>query len=123
MPSLVPGRTGGLPRRSPSEPYVPLVAAYGSSKPRGRAGELVLGPASAGAKPASAGGVHEAGWIIVRWAGSPVMDEVVRGYRLTGDTKPPSFPVVRGLRWLFGGEQVVPAERTARILPGEQAQV
>jgi hypothetical protein len=66
--------------------------------------------------------VHEAGLIIVRWAGSPVVDEVVRGYRLTGDLLPPSFPVVRGLRRLFGGEQVIPAQRTARILPGKQAQ-
>ena len=28
----------GCPADPPSEPYVPLVAAYGSSKPRGRAG-------------------------------------------------------------------------------------
>jgi len=82
----------------------------------------VLSPASAGAEPASAGGVHEAALIIVRWAGSPVVDEVVRGYRLKGDLLPPSFPVVRGLRRLIGGEQVVPAERTTRVLPGEQAQ-
>ena len=58
----------------------------------------------------------------MRWAGSPVVDEVVRGYRLAGDLLPPSFPVVRGLRRLIGGEQMIPAERTARILPGEQAQ-
>ena len=58
----------------------------------------------------------------MRWARSPVVDEVVRGYRLAGDLLPPSFPVVRGLRRLIGGEQMIPAERTARILPGEQAQ-
>jgi hypothetical protein len=70
----------------------------------------------AGAKPASAGSVHEAGWIIVRWAGSPVVDEVVRGYCLAGDLLPPSFPVVRGLRRLIGGEQVFPAEQRASCL-------
>ena len=58
----------------------------------------------------------------MRWVGSPVVDEVVRGYRLTGDLLPPLFPVVRGLRRLSGANQVIPAERTARILPGEQAQ-
>ena len=51
-----------------------------------------------------------------------MVDEVVRGYRLTGDLLPPLFPVVRGLRRLSGANQVIPAERTARILPGEQAQ-
>jgi len=66
--------------------------------------------------------VHEADVTIVRWARSPVVDEVVRGYRLKGDLLPPSFPVVRGLRRLIGGEQMVPAERTTRVLPGEQAQ-
>ena len=66
--------------------------------------------------------MHEAGLIIVRWARSPVVDEVVRGYRLTGGLLPPPFPVVRGLWRLVGGEQVFPAEGTARILPGEQAQ-
>jgi len=60
--------------------------------------------------------------IIVRWAGSPVMDEVVRGYRRTGDLLPPAFPLVGGLWWLFGGEQVIPAQRTAPVLLGEQAQ-
>ena len=93
----------GCPADPPSEPYVPLVAAYGSSKPRGRAGWCWC-PALAGMEPASAGGVHEASWIIVRWAGSPVVDEVVRGDRLTGDAQPPPFPVVRGLRRLIGGQ-------------------
>ena len=50
------------------------------------------------------------------------MDEVIRGYRRTGDLLPPAFPRVRGLRWLFDGEQVIPAKRATRILPGEQAQ-
>ncbi|HYB37648.1 MAG TPA: hypothetical protein VEF72_19190 [Mycobacterium sp.] len=60
--------------------------------------------------------------IIVRWAGSPVVDEVIRGYRPTGDLVPPAFPLIRGLRRLVGGEQVIPAKRATRILPGEQAQ-
>ena len=93
----------GCPADPPSEPYVPLVAAYGSSKPRGRAGWCWF-PALAGMEPASAGGVHEASWIIVRWAGSPVVDEIVRGDRLTGDLELPPFPVVRGLRRLIGGQ-------------------
>ena len=50
-----------------SRPCVPLVAAHGSCKPRGRAGWLcrVL-PADASAKLAVAGGVYQAGSGIVR---------------------------------------------------------
>jgi hypothetical protein len=73
---LVPA---GCPADPPSEPYVPLVAAYGSSKPRGRAGWLRWFPAGASVRPASAGSVHQAGSNIVRWARSPVVDEVIRG--------------------------------------------
>ena len=69
-----------------------------------------------------AGGVHEAGRAMAGWAGSPVMDEVAGGYRLAGDLEPPSFPLPWGLRRLIGGEQVIPAERTVPILPGEQAE-
>ena len=69
-----------------------------------------------------AGGVHEAGRAMADWAGSSVVDEVAGGYRLAGDLQPPAFPLLRGLRRLIGGEQVVPAERTTRVLPGEQAQ-
>src|SRR6266568_8693203 len=43
-----------------SEPYVPLVAAYGSSKPLGRAGWLCWFLALAGFQPAMARGVYEA---------------------------------------------------------------
>ena len=122
MPCLPPGRTGGLPRRSPLRTVRATRRGIRLKQAAGACRLAVLSPASAGAEPASAGGVHEAGLIIVRWAGSPVVDEVVRGYRLTGDLLPPVFPVVRGLRRLVGGEQVIPAQRTARILPGEQAQ-
>ena len=73
-------------------------------------------------EPAMAGGVHEAGCAATGGAGSPVVDEIAGGYRLAGDLKPPSFPLLRGLRWLIGGEQVIPAERAAPVLPGEQAE-
>jgi len=69
-----------------------------------------------------AGGVHEAGRAMADWAGSSVVDEVAGGYRLAGDLQPPAFPLLRGLRRLIGGEQVVPAERAAPVLPGEQAE-
>jgi hypothetical protein len=62
-----------------------------------------------------AGGVHEAGRAMTGRARSPVVDEVAGGYRLAGDLQPPSFPLLRGLGWLFGGEQVVPAERAAPV--------
>ena len=70
-----------------------------------------------------AGDVHEAVVDIAGWAGYPVVGEIVGDYRLAGDIAPPPFPVVRGLGWLVGGEQVVAAEWTAPGLPGEQAQV
>src|SRR5271165_3590629 len=84
----------GCPADPPSEPCVPLIAAHGSSKPRGRAVWLyrVL-PADAGTKPAMAGGVHEAGWVPASWAGFPVMDKIAGGYRLAGDVQPPPLPV------------------------------
>ena len=50
------------------------------------------------------------------------MDEVVSDYRLPGDLQPPAFPLVGRLWWLIGGEQLVPAEGAAAVLPGEQAQ-
>src|SRR6266545_2731437 len=51
-----------------------------------------------------------------------MVQEVVGGYRPPGDLEPPSLPLLRGLGWLFGGEQVFPAQWTAPVLPGEQAQ-
>ena len=47
--------------------------------------------------------VHEAGLIIVRSAGSPVVDEVVHGDRLTGDAATIA-PSRAGLWRLVGGE-------------------
>jgi hypothetical protein len=51
------------------------------------------------------------------------MGEIVGGYRPAGDGQPPPFPRQRGLWRLVGDEEVVTAERTAAVLPGEQAQV
>jgi hypothetical protein len=72
--------------------------------------------------PALAGCVHQAGVAIAGWAGVPVVGEVAGSYCLTGDLQPPSFPLLGGLGWLVGGQQVVPAERAAPGLPGQQAQ-
>ncbi len=55
--------------------------------------------------------VYEAGGVTVRRAESPVVDEVLMGDRPWGDSQPPPFPFVRGLGWLVGCEQVVPAQR------------
>ena len=52
-----------------------------------------------------------------------VVDEVVGGDRPADHAQPPPFPFAGGIGWLVGGEQGVPAERTAAVLPGEQAQV
>ena len=62
------GRVGpaGCPADPPSEPCVPLIAAHGSCKPLGRGWLKRWFPALAGEVPAVAGGVHEAGLVIVR---------------------------------------------------------
>ena len=75
-------------------------------------------PALACLASALAGCVHEAGLVIVAGAGSPVVGEVAGGYRLAGDVQPPPFPLLWGLGWLVGGEEVVPAERAEPVLPG-----
>ena len=67
---------------------------------------------------AVAGGVHKACSVPVQRAASPMMDEVVGGDCSPGDAQLPSLPLVWGLRRLVGDEQVVPAERTATVLPG-----
>lgn len=59
----------------------------------------------------------------VRWAGFLVMGEVVGGNCSPDRAEPPSFPVMRGLRRLVGGEQVVLTQRATSVLPGEQAGV
>ena len=103
---------------APSEPCVPLVAAHGSSKPRGRC-RLKRGLAAlAGIERPLAGCVHEAGLVTVGWAGSSVVGEIAGGYRLAGDVQPPPFPLLGRLGWLIGGQEVVPAERAQPILPG-----
>jgi hypothetical protein len=70
---------------APSEPCVPLVAAHGSSKPRGRCRLKCGFLALAGVERPLAGCVHEAGLVTVGRAGPPVMGEVAGGYRLAGD--------------------------------------
>src|ERR1019366_995106 len=73
--------------------------------------------------PALAGGVYQSGLVIVRLrTGSSVVNEVVRGDRLAGELQPPPFPLLGRLGRLFGEQEMVPAERTVPILPGEQAQ-
>ncbi len=99
----------GYPADPPSEPCVPLIAAHGSCKPRGRGWLKRWFPALAGDVPAVAGGVYEAGLVIVRWPGFPVMGEVVGRYRPAGELQPPAFPCLRGFGGLFGGQEMVPA--------------
>ena len=70
-----------------------------------------------------AGGVHQARSVLVQRAVSPVVGEVVGGDASPDDAQPPSLPLGRRLRRLIRGKQVVPAERTASVLLGEQAQV
>jgi hypothetical protein len=68
------------------------------------------------------GGVHQAGRVPAAWAGFPVVDEIAGGYRLAGDLLPPLFPLFGGPGWLIGGQQVFPAQRAPRVLPGQQPQ-
>src|SRR2546430_11725892 len=107
---------------APSEPCVPLVAAHGSGRPRGRCRLKCGFPALAGVERPLAGCVHEASLVTVGRARSSVVGEIAGGYRLAGDLQPPPFPLLGGLGWLIGGEQVVSAERAEPVLPGEQAQ-
>src|ERR1035441_9929329 len=116
------GNPGALPPRGPLRTARATFAAGSSSKPQGRAGRLCWVSALAGLEPAMAGGVHEAGCAATGGAWSPVVDKVAGGYCLAGDLKPPLFPLLRGLRWLIGGEQVIPAEWTAPVLPRQQAE-
>src|SRR5271165_7061320 len=84
---------------APSEPCVPLVAAHGSSKPRGRRGLKLLlfrFPALAGLQPALTGCVYQAGLVIMAGAGPPVVGEIAGGYRLAGDVQPAISPTTGG---------------------------
>src|SRR5215207_3734640 len=106
----------------PSELLGRLSPQAAQASREGGSGVWCCVPALANAEFASTGSVDKAGLVTVRWVGSPVMDQVVRGYCLPGDQQPPSFPLARRLGWLIGGQQFVPAERTSAVLPGEQAQ-
>jgi len=73
------GRTAALLRRSPLEPCVPLVAAHGSSKPRGRRGVRCWQPASVSLKLAVAGGVCQVGSIAAQPISLILVGEIVGG--------------------------------------------
>ena len=116
------GSPGALLRRGPLRTARAAFTASSSSKPRDGPGLQCCAPASAGLVLALAGGVRKAGGVLARRTRPSVMDEVVSDYRLPGDLQPPAFPFVGRLRWLIGGEQLVPAEGAAAVLPGEQTQ-
>ena len=79
-------------------------------------------PAHPGMVCPAAGGVHKAGVGTVGWARPPVMGEVVVDYRNAGDVEPPPFPLAWRLGWPIGRQQMVSAQQTARVLPGQQGQ-
>src|SRR5262249_15063780 len=99
-----PGSGSALLRPRPLRTVRAGCPAHGSSKPRGRGGLKRRFPALAGLLPALAGCVHQAGLVIVGWAGPPVVGEIAGGYRLAGDLQPPPFPLLRRLGWLTSGE-------------------
>jgi hypothetical protein len=70
-----------------------------------------------------AGSVHQARSVPVRHATSAVVVEVVGGDRPLDDAQPPAFPLDGRLRRLIRDEQMLPTERAAPVLLGEQAQV
>ena len=115
------GSPGALPRRGPLGTVLARYQAHGSGKPLGRCGLWCWRPAAAGLWLAPAGGVYQAGSFPVRRA-VPVVDEAVGGDGPAGRAQPPAFPFPGGLGRLLGAEQVLPAERAAPVLPGEQAQ-
>jgi hypothetical protein len=74
----LPG-SGGTLRRRPLKPYVPLIAAYGSSKPYG-VRVVAVQAARDGLFVAAVS--YEAG---VGWrARTPVSDQIVSGHRFAG---------------------------------------
>src|SRR5260370_11237297 len=111
------GGTGGFPRRSPLR----TVGAThrGTRLMQAARAWLVeaLVPALAGEVPAVAGGVYEAGFVIVPGPGFPVMGEVVGRYRPAGELQPPVFPCLPGIGGLFGGPEMIPPQWAARGLP------
>lgn len=69
-----------------------------------------------------AGGVYQADLVIVRLqGGSCVVNQVILGDCPAGELQPPPFPLSGRLGWLVGDQKGIPAERGARIRPGEQA--
>jgi hypothetical protein len=70
-----------------------------------------------------AAGVYQACRVPVRGVISPVVGEMIGGDGSFDHVQPPALPLVRGLRWLVGGEQVIPAQGAAAVLLGQQVQV
>src|SRR3989440_8984391 len=104
---------------APSDPYVPLVAAYGSSKPQGRSGGEVCWFFLGAGCPALAVRVDQAG--AVRCARVPLGGHVLLGDRLAGDPVP-LFPL-GGAGWVVVGvQEQVPGQGGASVLLGEQDQ-
>src|SRR6266545_411383 len=98
---------------APSDPYVPLVAAYGSSKPQGRSGVEVCWFFLGAGCPALAVRVDQAG--AVRCARVPLGGHVLLGDRLAGDPVP-LFPL-GGAGWLVVGvQEQVPAVEQGSVL-------
>src|SRR5271168_4394906 len=99
----------------PSEPYVPVVPAYGSSKPRGRCGSCGIrwAPAQPSPEAAMAGGVHQVS--LVRPGRPPVVCEIVGDDSSLDNSQPPSFPLGGGLRGLIDGQQMIATQRAAAV--------
>src|SRR5260370_20254210 len=108
------GGTGGFPRRSPLR----TVGAThrGTRLMQAARAWLVeaLVPALAGEVPAVAGGVYEAGLVIVRGPGVPLMGEGGRRYRPAGGLQPPVFPCLPGRGGALGRHGVGPPHWAAR---------
>src|SRR5258705_3693913 len=84
----------------PSEPCVPLVAAHGSSKPRGRRGVRCWQPASTSLKLAVAGGVCQVGSTAAQPISLVLVGEIVGSDGPADDVQPPVLPLPSGLRSL-----------------------
>src|SRR5918997_1480336 len=99
-----------------------LVAAHGSSKPRGQGGRLKLfGTAAGGAGVALvAVSVYETGFVIVRFVAFRCGDRVF-GDRFAGGGQP-LLPFGGGCGLVVGEQQVVPAQWAAALLGLEQPQ-
>jgi hypothetical protein len=109
---------------APSGPCMRVVRAHGPGKSpgwfRSSAARRCRPPAGPVLHPV-AGGVHEVRPAPSRGGGRGVVDQVVRLDRFPGDPQEPTLPALRGLGRLVGGQQVLPAQTAAAVLPGEQA--